>query len=85
VLVGGAGEVEAGGAAADGLFFELGLRPGASPLARYRSGDIAVPETLEPLPLQERQSLQLRERPGAPAHASQGDLPGLKAVRQRRP
>jgi hypothetical protein len=33
------------GRAPDGLVFEFGLRPGASPLARYRSGDIAVPET----------------------------------------
>jgi len=31
--------------APDGLMFELGLRPGAVPLARYRSGDIAAPET----------------------------------------
>jgi hypothetical protein len=33
------------GRAPDGLVFELGLRPGASPIARFRSGDIAVPET----------------------------------------
>ena len=33
------------GRAPHGLVFELGLRRGASPLARYRSGDIAVPET----------------------------------------
>ena len=33
------------GRAPDGLMFELGLRPGASPLARYRSGDILAPET----------------------------------------
>jgi hypothetical protein len=32
------------GRAPDGLVFELGLRPGASPLARYRSGDVALPE-----------------------------------------
>ena len=31
------------GRAPDGLFFELGLRPGAPPLVRYRAGDIAVP------------------------------------------
>ena len=31
------------GRAPDGLVFELGLRPGASPLARYRSGDIESP------------------------------------------
>jgi hypothetical protein len=38
------------GRAPDGLVFELGLRAGTSPLARYRSGDIAVPETeLSPL------------------------------------
>jgi hypothetical protein len=33
------------GRAPDGLVFELGLRPGASPLARYRSGDIEAPAT----------------------------------------
>ena len=37
-----AGLLLVSGRAPDGLFFELGLRPGASPLARYRSGDIAV-------------------------------------------
>ena len=34
------------GRAPDGLFFELGLRPGASPLVRYRAGDISVPDFL---------------------------------------
>jgi hypothetical protein len=33
------------GRAPDGLVFELGLRPGAPPLLRYRSGDIEVPRT----------------------------------------
>ena len=33
------------GRAPDGLVFELGLRRGAPPLARYRSGDIEVPES----------------------------------------
>jgi hypothetical protein len=33
------------GRAPDGLVFELGLRRGAPPLVRYRSGDIAVPRT----------------------------------------
>jgi hypothetical protein len=33
------------GRAPDGLVFELGLRPGASPLIRYRSGDIEAPRT----------------------------------------
>jgi hypothetical protein len=33
------------GRAPDGLVFELGLRPGASPLVRYRSGDIEVAES----------------------------------------
>ncbi len=33
------------GRAPDGLVFELGLRQGAPPLVRYRSGDIAVPRT----------------------------------------
>ena len=37
-----AGLLRVSGLAPDGLFFELGLRPGASPLARYRAGDIAV-------------------------------------------
>jgi hypothetical protein len=32
------------GRAPDDLVFELGLRPDRPPLARYRSGDIAVPE-----------------------------------------
>jgi hypothetical protein len=31
------------GRAPDGLVFELGLRPGAPPLVRYRSGDIEAP------------------------------------------
>ncbi len=30
------------GQAPEGLVFELGLRPGASPLVRYRSSDIEV-------------------------------------------
>ena len=30
------------GRAPDGLVFELGLRPGAPPLVRYRSGDVAL-------------------------------------------
>jgi hypothetical protein len=40
-----AGLLRVRGRAPDGLVFELGLRLGASPLIRYRSGDIAVPET----------------------------------------
>ena len=32
--------------APDGLMFELGLRPGAVPLARYRSGDRGQPARL---------------------------------------
>jgi len=32
------------GQAPEGLVFDLGVRPGASPLVRYRSGDIALPE-----------------------------------------
>jgi hypothetical protein len=32
------------GRAPDGLVFELGLRPGAPPLLRYRSGDVALSE-----------------------------------------
>ena len=31
------------GSAPDALVFELGLRPGAPALARYRSGDVALP------------------------------------------
>jgi hypothetical protein len=38
------------GGAPDGLVLELGLRPGASPLARYLSGDIEVPR-IEASPL----------------------------------
>jgi len=38
-----AGLLRLSGRAPDGLFFELGLRPGASPLVRYRAGDIGVP------------------------------------------
>ena len=34
-----AGRVRVSGCAPDGLWFELGVRPGAPPLARYRSGD----------------------------------------------
>jgi hypothetical protein len=40
-----AGLLRVRGRAPDGLVFELGVRPGASPLVRYRSGDIEVPET----------------------------------------
>ena len=39
------GWMRIGGHAPDGLVFEMGLRRGASPLARYRSGDIEVPKT----------------------------------------
>jgi hypothetical protein len=43
------------GRAPDGLLFELGLRPGAPPLIRYRSGDIEVPRTeASPLARQRR-------------------------------
>lgn len=40
-----AGLLRVQGRAPDDLVFELGLRPGAAPLVRYRSGDIAIPET----------------------------------------
>ena len=40
-----AGLLRVHGRAPDGLLFELGLRQGTSPLLRYRSGDILVPET----------------------------------------
>jgi hypothetical protein len=30
--------------APDGLVFDLGVHPGASPLVRYRSGDTTLPE-----------------------------------------
>jgi hypothetical protein len=36
------------GRAPDGLVFELGLRPGARPLVRYRSGDVEAPKTERP-------------------------------------
>jgi hypothetical protein len=38
-----AGLLRVRGRAPDALVFELGLRPGAPPLARYRSGDVALP------------------------------------------
>ncbi len=38
-----AGLLRVHGRAPDGLLFELGLRAGAPPLARYRSGDVALP------------------------------------------
>ena len=37
-----AGRMRVRGHAPDGLVFELGLRPGAPPLARYQSGDVAL-------------------------------------------
>jgi hypothetical protein len=37
-----AGLLRVRGRAPDDLIFELGLRPGAPPLARYRSGDVAI-------------------------------------------
>jgi hypothetical protein len=37
-----AGLLGISGRAPDGLLFELGLRPGADPLLRYRSGDVMV-------------------------------------------
>jgi hypothetical protein len=37
-----AGRLRVRGRAPDDLVFELGLRPGAPPLARYRSGDVAL-------------------------------------------
>lgn len=40
-----AGLLRVRGRAPDQLVFELGLRPGAYPLARYQSGDIAVPRS----------------------------------------
>jgi hypothetical protein len=39
-----AGRLGVKGRAPDALVFELGLRPGADPLVRYRSGDILVPQ-----------------------------------------
>jgi hypothetical protein len=40
-----AGRLGVKGCAPDALLFELGLRPGAAPLARYRSGDVVVPQS----------------------------------------
>ena len=37
-----AGRVRICGSAPDGLIFELGVRPDAPPLARYRSGDVEI-------------------------------------------
>jgi hypothetical protein len=43
------------GRAPDALLFELGLRPGADPLVRYRSGDIVVPQgEVDPVPHSQR-------------------------------
>jgi hypothetical protein len=39
-----AGLMRIRGGAPDGLVFELGLRAGGPPLARYRSGDVALPD-----------------------------------------
>ena len=44
------------GCAPDGLVFELGLRSGASPLARYRSGDVALPAGELCMPASPRQA-----------------------------
>ena len=41
-----AGRVRVTGRAPDALVFELGLRPDAPPLARYRSGDVAMRDHL---------------------------------------
>jgi hypothetical protein len=40
-----AGRLRVQGRAPDRLVFELGLRPGALPLARYQSGDVVLPAT----------------------------------------
>lgn len=40
------GRVGIRGCAPDGLLYELGVRPGGPPLARYRSGDVLVGNTL---------------------------------------
>jgi len=37
------GRMRVVGRAPEGLVFELGVRPGGPPLARYRSGDVALP------------------------------------------
>jgi hypothetical protein len=37
-----AGRLGVRGRAPDGLVFELGLRSGAAPLVRYRSGDVEL-------------------------------------------
>jgi len=44
-----AGLLRVSGRAPDGVFFELGLRPGTSPLVRYRAGDISA-DTRSPAP-----------------------------------
>ncbi len=45
-----AGLLRAYGRAPDALVFELGVRAGAAPLACYRSGDVAIPQSqLRPL------------------------------------
>jgi hypothetical protein len=43
-----AGRLRVWGRAPDDLVFELGLRPGAAPLVRYRSGDVVLPPGSSP-------------------------------------
>ncbi len=60
-----AGLLRIRGRAPDSLVFELGLRPGTAPLARYRSGDVALP-ALPALPA---------SQPGPPWCRATGDTP----------
>ena len=59
-----AGRLRIRGLAPDRLLFELGVRPGQPPLARYRSGDVLLPGA----PVSEREG----DRPGGPAGDSVG-------------
>jgi len=43
-----AGLLKCVGRAPDGLWWEMGIRPGAAPLAAYRSGDLEVPAVASP-------------------------------------
>jgi hypothetical protein len=71
-----AGLLRLRGSAPGGLVFELGLRPGREPLARYRSGDVLAepgdgdaPEVVVGPPLDADQAAAGRRRPGPPIDA----------------
>ena len=67
-----AGRMRVRGRAPAGLLFELGVRPGAEPIARYRSGDVVAE-----LAISGRRGIALhaRARAGPPASAPIGATP----------